>query len=139
MEKKENYDDIINLPHHVSDYHKPMSMRNRAAQFAPFAALSGHDDAIEETIRITEVFKELSEDEIKLVSYKLQYAIKNRSSVSIRYFEPDKKKDGGSYKSLSGSIKKWDVIDNILIMNEGNKVPVIFISEINIKNCDIEF
>ena len=77
------YDDIINLPHHVSDYHKPMPMRNRAALFAPFAALSGHDDAIAETRRITESFKELSDDEKTLVSRKLTYAIETKSQISL--------------------------------------------------------
>lgn len=133
------YDDIINLPHHVSDYHKPMPMRNRAAQFAPFAALSGHDDAIAETIRLTEVFKELSDDEKSLLSRKLNYAIENRSFIIIKYFVPDKIKSGGAYKNLSGNVKIWEKIENIVIMNDGNRVPVEFISEINIPNCNIEF
>ena len=131
------YDDIINLPHHVSDYHKPMPMRNRAAQFAPFAALSGHDEAIEETIRLTESFKELSEDEINNLSHKLKYAIENRSLIKITYFVPDERKEGGSYKVLTGTVRNRDEIDNILIMKDGEKVPVGLISEIEIKDCDI--
>lgn len=127
------YDNIINLPHHVSDYHKPMPMRNRAAQFAPFAALSGYENAIDETMRLTESFKELSDEEIDLLSRKLQYAIDNKSFIKITYFVPDKKKAGGAYKSLSGTIKKWEEVDNILIMKDGKKIPIEFISEIDIK------
>ena len=133
------YDDIINLPHHVSDYHKPMPMRNRAAQFAPFAALTGHSDAIEETVRLTETFKELSENEINLLSRKLHYAIENRSFIRITYFIPDKRKSGGSYKSKSGIIKKCDEIDKILVMKDGNKIPLEFIYEINILDRNAEF
>ena len=125
------YDDIINLTHHVSDYHKPMPMRNRAAQFAPFAALSGHDDAIAETRRITESFKELSDDEKTLVSRKLTYAIETKSQISLKYFIPDKTKAGGSYNRIEGRIMKWDEYNNTILMNDGNIIPVRSISEID--------
>ena len=133
------YDDIINLPHHVSDFHKPMAMKNRAAQFAPFAALNGHEEAIEETIRQTEALKELSEDEIKLLSLKLKYAIENNALVNITYFVPDQRKMGGSYRNISGIIKKWIEIENLLIMKEGNIVPVNLISEIDVLGSKIEW
>lgn len=128
------YDDIINLPHHVSDYHKPMPMANRAAQFAPFAALSGHDDAIAETIRLTEAFKELTDDEKIHISRKLLVAMENDSWIHITYFIPDKTKTGGSYKRVGGSIKKWDEYDKTLILSDGNIIPVQFISEVEIKD-----
>ena len=128
------YDDIINLPHHVSDYHKPMPMRNRAAQFAPFAALTGHDDAISETMRITEAFKELTDDEKTVLSRKLTYAIVKESNVDITFFIPDKTKKGGSYKKVRGQIKKWDEYNNTIFMRDGLVIPVNLISEIILKN-----
>ncbi|MCH5243123.1 MAG: hypothetical protein J1F67_12030 [Muribaculaceae bacterium] len=133
------YDDIINLPHHVSDYHKPMPMANRAAQFAPFAALSGYEDAIYETSRLTEAFKELSDDEKNLLSRKLNYAIENLSLTEITYFVPDNTKAGGSYKSVTGRIKKWDEYDNTLVLRDGKIIRIDLISEINIKDSNIEF
>ena len=133
------YDDIINLPHHVSDYHKPMPMANRAAQFAPFAALSGYEDAIYETSRLTEAFKELSDDEKNLLSRKLNYAIENLSLTEITYFVPDKTKAGGSYKSVIGRIKKWDEYDNTLVLRDGKIIRIDLISEINVKDSNIEF
>ena len=137
--KMGKYDDIINLPHHVSDYHQPMPMRNRAAQFAPFAALSGHDEAIAETIRRTESFKELSDDEKTLISRKLNYAIENLSLTEITYFIPDKTKAGGSYKKVTGRIKKWDEYDNTLVLRDGKIIRIDLISEINLKDSDIEY
>ena len=133
------YDDIINLPHHVSDYHRPMPMRNRAAQFAPFAALSGHEDAILETQRLTEKFKELSEEEINNLSRKLNYAVEKSSPIRLTYFVPDRRKVGGSYKSLEGTIKKWDEADNSLLMKDGTIISVNFISEIDIMDNIFDF
>lgn len=126
------YDDIINLPHHVSNYHKPMPMENRAAQFAPFAALSGHEDAIEETYRLTEKFKEISDEEIIIISRKLDYAIKREKPVEITYFMPDKKKTGGQYRKIYGTIKKWDEEERTILINDGRKIPVGVISEVTI-------
>lgn len=133
------YDDIINLPHHVSDFHKPMPLRNRAAQFAPFAALSGYEEAICETSRLTEVFKELSEDEKNVLSRKLNYAIENQSEIRISYFIPDKTKSGGSYQRISGKVKKWDEYENTLLLKDGNIIPIDFISNIDIIGCIFEF
>ena len=126
------YEDIINLPHHISLNHKPMSMEHRAAQFAPFAALSGHEDALAETARITESFKELSEDEIRRLSGKLNYVLSNKSKVRITYFYPDNSKKGGSYKKIEGVIKKWDETDHTLMMEDGKFIPICFISDIQI-------
>ena len=83
------YDDIIDLPRHVSLYRKPMPMANRAAQFAPFAALNGHEEAIEETVRITERKKELSEEEISEISKGLSLAISEGLPLKIIFFCPD--------------------------------------------------
>ncbi|MCH5234621.1 MAG: YolD-like family protein [Muribaculaceae bacterium] len=133
------YDDIINMPHHVSDYHKPLPMANRAAQFAPFAALSGHDDAIAETVRLTESFKEPTDDEKLLISRKILFAMKNDSQIRITYFIPDKIKEGGSYKMIQGFIKKWDEFDKHLILKEGTIIPVDFICDIEIREGNGEF
>ena len=127
------YDDIINLPHHVSENHRQMPMINRAAQFAPFAALSGHEDAIAETMRITENFKELSEEEKNKISRKLSFAIENHSFVEILYFVEDKYKSGGTYKKVSGIVKKRDPDDNTLHLSSGNSIPIQLISEIHFK------
>lgn len=126
------YDDIINLPHHVSQFYKPMPMENRAAQFAPFAALSGHDEAIKETARLTEFRKELSEVEINNLSITLEFALSKHLPVTITYFSPDKKKSGGSYETVSGVIRKWEETDNILIMEQGEAILVPYISDIRI-------
>lgn len=127
------YDDIINLPHHVSDIYKPMLMSHRAAQFAPFAALSGHDDAIRETARVTEPFKELTYQEKDNVSRKLNHAIVHQFPVDVIYFVPDATKDGGSYIKASGTIKKWDAIDKNIVLNDGLIISIDYISEIVIK------
>lgn len=131
------YDDIIELPHHVSKQHKPMSMENRAAQFAPFAALTGHEETLMEINRQTEQRKELSEDEKDILSSKLAFILKNRVSVIITFFVADKSKAGGSYQTITGFIKKIDESDNILIMENGEVVDLAFIS--NIELPDLEF
>ena len=131
------YSDIINLPHHVSDYHKPMPMEKRAAQFAPFAALNGHDEAIAETARITDQFKELSEEDKMLISRKINYAIKNNSLIDIKYFISDPTKDGGSYSRLTGRIKKWDKYDCTLLIDNGKIIPIAHINAINFKDRNI--
>lgn len=124
------YDDIINLPHHVSDFHKPMSMENRAAQFAPFAALTGHNEAIHETGRLTEIFLEPTDEEKNLISQKIRMAFDKESVLTITYFVPDKSKPGGSYKKLTGKIKKIDEFESILLMESGETIKIQYINSI---------
>ena len=112
------YDDIINMPHHVSRTRTPMSMENRAAQFAPFAALSGHDDAISETARLTTSRIELSEDEARALNDKLKFAIEHRTSVTVTYFVHDLHKEGGKYVTATGIIKKIDEYDGNIIFTD---------------------
>lgn len=131
------YDDIINLPHHVSDFHKPMPMSNRAAQFAPFAALSGYEDAISEASRTTESFKELTDEDKNLLSLKLNYAIQNSSCAEITYFIPDKRKSGGFYNKVLDRIKNHDEYANTLELRNGLIIQIELISEIEIKDKDI--
>lgn len=105
------YKDIINLPHHVSKTRKPMSLYNRAAQFAPFAALTGYDDAIKETARLTQQRIELSDELKNMLNQKIRLIsenIKLQPKVSITYFVPDNKKSGGVYKTISSNVRRID-------------------------------
>lgn len=120
------YADIIDLPHHVSKKHPQMAMEKRAAQFSPFAAVSGHDEAIHETARLTDEQLELSEDEIALIDEMLQRLrehIKEQPEVTVTYFQPDEKKNGGAYVTLIGSAKKIDEFKQVLILQEGTSIP----------------
>ena len=104
----DKYDDIINLPHHVSKRHPQMSMMNRAAQFAPFAALTGHSAAIEETARLTESQQELADEDSEILNHKMAYlreAINEHPTISITYFEPDKRKLVASISPQKASCK----------------------------------
>lgn len=106
-----NYDDIINMKHHVSKNHPRMNQLERAAQFAPFAALKGYDKAINETTRITYKKKELSEDSKEIIRLKLNYLnnhLNENNEVIVDYFIKDKTKDGGTYSQIKGVIKKID-------------------------------
>lgn len=106
-----NYEDIINLPHHVSSRHPQMPLTARAAQFSPFAALTGHEDAIRETGRLTEDFREPDEDRRELLDNKIRLLQENLSGhpeVEVTYFQPDPKKSGGAYVTVRGRVKKID-------------------------------
>lgn len=119
------YDDIIDLPHHVSKTRKPMSLYNRAAQFAPFAALTGYDDAIEETARLTETKVELSDELKNDLNQKINFIknnIKVHPEIIIKYFVRDNKKSGGTYKSLTSIIKKVDDFNKCLIFADNTNV-----------------
>lgn len=125
------YDDIINLPHHVSARHPQMSLYNRAAQFAPFAALSGHDDAIDETARLTDVQRELTQGERDVLNRKLNCLLQRDDSptVEITYFLPDKRKCGGRYCTVTGTIKKVDDIEGRLLLTDGTAIPLSTVSD----------
>ena len=104
-----------------------MSMENRAAQFSPFAAVVGHDEAILETARLTEERVELSDDEIAVLDGKLQWLkehIKEQPEITVTYFEPDEKKSGGAYVTVTGFAKRIDEIENILLMQGGLSIPL---------------
>ncbi len=134
---KHPYDDIIDLPHHVSERHPQMSMYNRAAQFAPFAALTGHNAAIIEAARLTEAKQELSESDAEVLNRKLafiQQHIKDYIPVEIVYFEPDGKKAGGSYRTKAGFIKDSDPMAGTLEMDDGSLIPIRHIKDIK-GNC----
>lgn len=121
-----NYDDIINLPCPTSKRHPRMPMIDRAAQFAPFAALTGYDDAITETGRLTGEKLDLSDETKERIDLKINYLIENEENpdVTITYFVPDKKKSGGEYVTITDKIKKLDQYEHILIMEKGTKISL---------------
>lgn len=130
---KTPYDDIIDLPHHVSRRHPQMSLYNRAAQFAPFAALSGHDDAIEETARLTEARRELTQNERDILNRKLNWLLQRDDNpiVEITYFQPDKRKSGGRYCTVTGTVKKIDDIEGKLLLRDGTSISFSDISDMD--------
>lgn len=128
------YDDIINLPHHVSKTHPQMSIHDRAAQFAPFAALVGYEDEIKETARRTEEFHPVLGREKEEIDQKLLILQQNQYShplISIRYFVPDDRKAGGYYKEMTECVGKIDVINEKLIMIDGTIICFKHIKKMN--------
>ena len=114
-----NYDDIINLPRPISKKHKPMSIYNRAAQFAPFAALTGYDEVIDETGRLTDDRIELDEYKINDINNILLYLSENKQVIaSYTYYVKDKRKKGGAYINAIGSIVKNDIDNHRIILSD---------------------
>lgn len=127
------YDDIINLPHHVSEKHPPMPVGDRAAQFAPFAALTGFGAAITETGRLTDEKVELDEYEKEALNEKLgaiARRIDEQPTVTITYFQPDEKKSGGAYVTVTGVVKKIDVYERVVLLQSGAKISIDVIADI---------
>lgn len=138
------YDDIINLPHHQSTKHPRMSIYNRAAQFAPFAALTGHDAAISETARITDEKIELDEYEKAEIDRKLQVIsdnISGRPEITVTYFVPDSKKSGGAYNTYKGNVRRIDDVGQVLIMVDESVISINDIIDIKSEfiNTDYEY
>lgn len=132
------YDDIINMPRFVSKRYPQMSMHDRAAQFSPFAALTGYDDAIKETARLTDKKINLDEDVLQkldeilfVIRKKLDSGQKCRTVIS--YFEKDLKKDGGRYLDISGEVKRIDGYRNVIVLMDGNIIPIEDIMNIEIE------
>lgn len=126
-----NYEDIINLPHPVSKRHKPMPVEDRAAQFAPFAALTGHQAAIEEAARVTDMRMELDEEMKEQLNVKLQKIVSEPGQrIQIVYYVPDGRKSGGSYMTKIGIVKKIDEYQKILVLEGGCRIPLEDIREI---------
>ena len=127
------YDDIMNLPHHQSKDRAHMSLHDRAAQFAPFAALSGHEEAIEETARLTDEKITLDETTIERINeklYDISQHLSEKRNVAITYFRPDTKKRGGAYLTDIGTIKKMDETEKVILMDSGMKISMEQIIEI---------
>ena len=126
MEISHEYDDIIGLPHPVSADRPHMPMIDRAAQFSPFAALTGYDAAIEETARLTDRKRDLSEERKQEISRRLnalRARIKSDPAVTVVFFEPDARKAGGEYKTVTGIVKKIDPLRGVLELTSGTAIP----------------
>ncbi len=127
MHIKSKYDEIMGLPHHVSRTRPQMPMSDRAAQFAPFAALTGYDSAIKETGRLTDEKIELDEEALTTLDMKYQFlmdALDDEPEVTITYFQPDERKAGGKYVSATGTVKKVDDFERRITMRDGAKIPM---------------
>ena len=122
----EDYSDIINLPHHVSRNHPRMTMMARAAQFAPFAALTGYDAVIDETARLTDKQVELEEYDNERLNRKLAELMEaaDPQEITISYFNPDRRKSGGSYITLTGRVKKIDTCERVICIDDGTIIPL---------------
>ena len=131
---KNPYDDIIELPHHVSRVHPQMSMEERAAQFSPFAALTGYGAVIQETARLTVPRLELSEssqEEIKRKLDDLAEHLNERKKTAVTYYRPDQKKAGGAYVTPSGIVRRIDHAAGVLQMEDGLRIPIPDILDVN--------
>jgi len=127
------YGDIIDLPHHQSEKRAHMSLHDRAAQFAPFAALRGYDDEITETARTTDSRIELSAEETERLNEKLNSLIcniKQTPEVSITYFKPDDRKSGGEYVTVTGKLRRIDEAKKVVIFTDEKEIYIEDIYEI---------
>ncbi len=121
------YDDIINLPHHISQAHPQMPIRDRAAQFSPFAALSGYEAKVKETARITDTKIELTEDQQAVLDECLRLledALPQSPVTAFTYFVPDTKKEGGTYITVTGRIRRIDSIARSIFLTDGTVIPM---------------
>lgn len=130
------YYDIINLPHHVPTTRPQMSIANRAAQFAPFAALTGYDAAIKETARLTDERMELDENALAALNMKLRMLtdmIADHPEVAVTYFQADDKKEGGAYVTAVGAVKKIDDCERVVVLSNGNRIALEDILDIDVE------
>lgn len=131
-----NYDDIRNHSRYKLKHHQPMSMWSRAAQFSPFAALTGYDDEIDEAARLTDRREEMTEDELNGLNQAFQKLLERASDrplVSVTYFQPDERKDGGEYVSYTGRFRFFDETERILHFTDRTEIPVDNVFHIEIK------
>ena len=127
MNNDHQYDDIIDLPHHVSKKHKQLGKDSYAAQFSPFAALTGYDGIVSEAARLTDERIELGETDLEILSTKLQIIakhIKERPEITFTYFLKDEKKSGGSYLIKTGNVKQINDVERLLLFTDGSKLPI---------------
>ena len=117
-----SYEDMLRLPHPVSRWHKRMDRVDRAAQFAPFAALTGHGAAIDEEARLTDMAAILTEERMAELDLAIRESVGKH--VSITYFQPDERKAGGEYVTVIGVLKKIDEFEGVLVLEDGTKVDI---------------
>lgn len=135
------YEDIIGLAHHVSGTHPPMPLRDRAAQFSPFAALTGHGDAVKEAARLTEKRPELSEDrkeELDRSIRLLEKRMAERPYILVEWFCPDGRKEGGSCVTVRGRAERLDRYKKELVLIDGNRIPTEEICRLEIRENGAE-
>ena len=128
-----SYDAIINLPHPTSERHPRMSVQDRAAQFSPFSALTGHAAAIAETTRLTERRMELDEDtkaELDRKQAILREHLTEQPEITVTWFQPDERKDGGAYVTVTGRLRKIDEAERALVLLDGTRVPLEDVMEL---------
>ena len=121
------YEDIVNLPRHISKVHPQATMADRAARFSPFAAISGYEDMVKEAARVTEERIDITDATKELLNEKLNMIVEfldEEPEVTITYFEPDKKKDGGAYISITGTVKRIDEYERIVLMSDDKKIRI---------------
>lgn len=121
------YEDIVNIPRHISRVHPQATMADRAARFSPFAAISGYEDMVKEAARVTEERIDITDATKELLNEKLNMIIEfldEEPEVTITYFEPDKKKDGGAYISITGTVKRIDEYERIVLMSDDKKIRI---------------
>lgn len=121
------YDDIMNQPHHVSRNHPQMPMLDRAAQFAPFAALTGYESAVGEVARLTAEKRELDAPEAEELNRRFAVLIArlpDRPEATIEYFIPDDRKAGGAYVTVTGRVRHISVPEKTLVMEDGTVIPI---------------
>ena len=129
------YDDIINLPHHVSKTHPQMPMMNRAAQFAPFSAVAGHDAAIREAGRFTDGWIDIADSGYEELNRKMELLVSILSEhpmVTIEYFLPDQHKSGGSNHTVSGNVRRIDEYERFIELMDRRKIPIDFIKNLTL-------
>lgn len=131
VQKQGRYDDILHLPHPVSKRHPQMPLSDRAAQFAPFAALTGHEEAVRETARLTDSRVELEEEQRERLDQRLSLlfrAMRERPGrepeITVVYFRQDEKKDGGAYVPVCGRVKKVDGYRRTILLKDGTAVSM---------------
>ena len=121
------YEDIIDVPHHVSKKYPEPTMMERAARFHPFAAITGYEEMVLEAARTTETRIELDEEALTVINEKLNMlreSLDGEPRVTVTYFEPDKKKNGGAYVSVTGTVRLIDEYEQILTLGEDKKIPI---------------
>ena len=134
------YDDVIYRQHPTSKKHPRMSRMNRAAQFAPFAALTGYEESIAETARLTDRRIELSEEDIKDINTKLNFIkehIKERPEVTVTYFQPDERKKGGAYITITGKVRRIDEVNRVVVFEDERTVWIEKIIHLDTKEGSV--
>lgn len=127
MAERFPYEDIVDLPHHISKKHPQPTMADRAARFAPFAAITGYEEMVLEEARVTDERIEMDESSKAALNEKLNMILEfvdEQPEVSITYFEPDMRKAGGAYITVIGTVKRIDEYEHLVIMTDGKKINI---------------